>query len=129
MSDPTIPPPQLLGVIPWLACTDVREMIAFFRDKLGFAEEWTWGEPPTDGGICRGEARLYFVHDPELAARVSRSEISIAVDDVDALYAEHLARGAPIVRPIQDEPWGLREYHVRAPSGYVLRFGGDREAA
>ena len=44
--------------------------------------------------------------------------------DIDALYARHKAAGATIVHPIENKPWGIREYTVRDPSGYHLRFGG-----
>jgi uncharacterized glyoxalase superfamily protein PhnB len=117
--------PHLLGAIPWVACTDILEAITFFEDKLGFTREWTWGDPPTDGGVQREGVRIYLVQNPELAARVKDSEITVTVENIDALYAEHQASGAPIEMTIRDEPWGSREYHVRGVSGYILRFSGE----
>jgi catechol 2,3-dioxygenase-like lactoylglutathione lyase family enzyme len=117
--------PRLLGVIPWLACTDLRESIAFYVEVLGFAEEWSWGDPPTDAGVCHGNVRLYLFVNEELAARVQGSEITITAEDVDSLYVEHRRRGAPITHEIVNEPWGSREYHVEDPSGYTLRFSGE----
>lgn len=116
---------RLIGAIPWLACTDVSAAIAFFESRLGFVREWTWGDPPTDGGVKRDGVRLYFMQNAELSERSKDSEVTITVEDVDALYAEHQSSGAPIEMPITNEPWGSREYHVRAPSGYILRFSGE----
>src|SRR5690606_19590984 len=44
----------------------------------------------------------------------------------DELHAQHVARGAEIVGPIENKPWGLREYTVRDPNGYHLRFAGPK---
>ncbi|MEK6282804.1 MAG: VOC family protein [Acidobacteriota bacterium] len=117
--------PRLLGAIPWLACADLLACFEFFENKLGFAREWSWGEPPTDGGVQRDGVRLYLVQNPELAARAKDAEVTITVEDIDSLYAEHMAGGAPIEMTIRNEPWGSREYHVRDPSGYILRFSGE----
>lgn len=123
------PKPELLGAVPWIACADLEATLAFYESRLGFEREWTWGSPPTDAGLIRGSVRLYFRLDAALAARMADSEISIAVDEVDTLYREHQARGAPISMTIRDEPWGTREYHVRDPAGYVLRFSGESAEA
>jgi uncharacterized glyoxalase superfamily protein PhnB len=58
----------------------------------------------------------------ELAARSAGNEVMLFVSGVDALYTEHRGRGAPISSELRDQPWGLREYSVRDPNGYILRF-------
>jgi hypothetical protein len=123
--DLAIERPKIVGAIPWLACTDLLATIGFFESKLGFSKEWAWGDPPTDGGVGRDGVLLYLVENAELASRVKDSEITITVEHIDALYAEHVAKGAPIEMTIRNEPWGAREYRVREPTGYVLRFSGE----
>lgn len=49
--------------------------------------------------------------------------MSIFVDDADALHEEMRAKGARIVMPPTDEPWGMREFHVEDPDGHTIRFG------
>jgi uncharacterized glyoxalase superfamily protein PhnB len=51
------------------------------------------------------------------------------VDDVDALYAEHLRRGAQPEHPPVDRPWHLREYAVIDPDGLRLCFSQDADDA
>ena len=46
--------------------------------------------------------------------------ISVEVDDVDAVYAAALAQGQPIIYPLTDEPWGVRRFFVGDPSGAVV---------
>ncbi|MGW5352600.1 VOC family protein [Streptomyces sp. NPDC004031] len=53
-------------------------------------------------------------------------DISIEVDDVDAVYARVLRSGAEIVHPLQDEEWGVRRFFVRDPSGQVVNVLGHR---
>jgi predicted enzyme related to lactoylglutathione lyase len=49
-------------------------------------------------------------------------DVSIEVDDVDAAYAVAVARGDAIVHPLTDEPWGVRRFFVRDPSGKVINI-------
>ena len=56
------------------------------------------------------------VMDPQ----VHRLDISTEVADVDAAHAEAVARGLEIVYPLTDEPWGIRRFFVREPSGRVV---------
>ncbi|OEV04072.1 VOC family protein [Streptomyces oceani] len=47
-------------------------------------------------------------------------DISVEVDDVDAVHADVRASGAEIVHPLQDEEWGVRRFFVRDPAGRVV---------
>jgi uncharacterized glyoxalase superfamily protein PhnB len=47
-------------------------------------------------------------------------DVSIEVDDVDAAHAAALRHGHEIVHPLTDEPWGVRRFFVRDPTGRVL---------
>jgi catechol 2,3-dioxygenase-like lactoylglutathione lyase family enzyme len=110
------------ATVPILACSDLGAMIDFYVTRLGFVQEWTWGDPPTDGGVRRDEIQIFFMTNPEIAQRAEGNEVMVFVTGVDALHAEHTARGAPISSEIEDKEWGLREYTVRDPHGYLLRF-------
>ena len=41
----------------------------------------------------------------------------VVVPDAEAVYARAQAAGAPVVRPIQDTPYGSREFTVKDPEG------------
>ena len=57
---------------------------------------------------------------PGLDRGISEAQISIEVQDVDALHAEAVSRGLEIVYPLTDEPWGIRRFFVRDPDGRVI---------
>ncbi len=107
------------------AVKDVTEAARFYVDVLGFSQRWLWGNPPTFGCVGFGRAEIFLCQQPELAERVEGHMHCFFTDgDIDALHEQHRAAGATIVSPIENKPWGIREYTVRDPSGYHLRFGG-----
>jgi uncharacterized glyoxalase superfamily protein PhnB len=47
----------------------------------------------------------------------------IVVPDADAAYARAVAAGAIVVRPLQDTPYGSREFGVKDPEGHSWSAG------
>ena len=47
-------------------------------------------------------------------------DLSIEVDDVDALFTRAESLGHTIVYDLTDEPWGVRRFYVRDPAGKLL---------
>lgn len=47
-------------------------------------------------------------------------DISIEVDDVDAVHAKATEQGRRVVYPLTDEPWGVRRFFVEDPNGVVI---------
>ena len=41
---------------------------------------------------------------------------------IDALYVQYASRGVHIVEPIEERPWGSRDFTIEDPNGYRLRF-------
>lgn len=64
------------------------------------------------------------------ATAPAHPEVSIEVDDVDAAHAATVRLGAEIIHPLTDEPWGVRRFFVREPTGRVLNIlSHPRDAA
>jgi catechol 2,3-dioxygenase-like lactoylglutathione lyase family enzyme len=53
-------------------------------------------------------------------------QMSIEVADVDAVHQEAVDRGVDIVHPLTDEPWGVRRFFVRDPTGVVINVLGHQ---
>jgi catechol 2,3-dioxygenase-like lactoylglutathione lyase family enzyme len=49
-----------------------------------------------------------------------RPDVTIEVEDVDAVHAKAGERGYEIVYPLTVEPWGVRRFFVRDPNGAVI---------
>lgn len=43
--------------------------------------------------------------------------------DVDALHAVAVTHGMTVTLPPTNEPWGVREFHLRHPDGHTFRVG------
>jgi uncharacterized glyoxalase superfamily protein PhnB len=118
----------LKNVTPILFVSDVVRSAQFFRDKLGFAIDFLYGSPPFYGAVSRDGACLHlrFVHEPVFADAAAREEslivATIETDDVQALFAEYVARGADIAQPLVKQDWGGTDFQVRDPDGNVVSF-------
>jgi hypothetical protein len=113
-----------------------RELAWF--EKLGWKKGWDWGDPPTFGGVCSGECEIFLCENGQggrgksdvkmtFGAEGDQSAdrgvwMSVWVGDVDAIYQQCMARGLEVTWPPTDEPWGVREMHVRHPDGHVFRI-------
>lgn len=53
-------------------------------------------------------------------------DLSIEVDDVDAVYRRAKALGAPIVDDLTDEPWGVRRFFLCDPAGKLVNVLAHR---
>jgi GNAT superfamily N-acetyltransferase/uncharacterized glyoxalase superfamily protein PhnB len=112
---------------PIFAVSNIVETVAYYRDVLGFRQQWLWEDPPTFGCIELGKAQIFLSLDPELAARMEGVTHFLGADNVDALYESHRVRGADIISPIENKPWGIREYTLRDLNGYELRISGPEK--
>jgi predicted enzyme related to lactoylglutathione lyase len=93
------------------------ESRAFYKDVVGLEEQ-----PGLDWilffGTDRREVQL-SVMSLDVKAGI-HPDISIEVDDVDAVFGRAVEAGAEIVYPLTDEDWGLRRFFVLDPNGTVI---------
>jgi GNAT superfamily N-acetyltransferase len=123
----------LSHVEPILPVENVVETVSYWHDVLGFADKWTWGEPPNHGGVAWQGAFVQFSHNPKLAAASKGNAIFIRVKNLPSLYLFHQKKNADIVEPLENKPWGMSGYTVRDINGYYVVFAGalisNREAS
>src|SRR6186713_41753 len=107
---------------PHLPVKNLRETLDFYRDTLGFSEEWTIGE--NDGGIKRDEMRLLFAEDPEFVNIINnnghRLPLMWFVDNIEEVFTEFKAKGIDMVDHIRTHPYGLREFAFIDINGYYI---------
>jgi catechol 2,3-dioxygenase-like lactoylglutathione lyase family enzyme len=111
-------------VTPFLPVRDLRETLNFYRDELGFSNEWTWGD--NDGGIQRDEMRLLFGQNTDYVRMINnaqrRFELVWFVDNVDEIYNEFKVKKKLMTSEIKNEPWGIREFTFQDINGYLIRI-------
>lgn len=130
------------GLTPILNVSNIQESFAWF-EKLGWKKLWDWGSPPTFGAVRSGNCEIFLCQDgqggrgkSDLATTRGVDDgadkgawMSVWVEDVDAIYQHCLEQGIEVTWPPTDEPWNVREMHVRHPDGHVFRIGRGIEAA
>ncbi|MFE5894198.1 VOC family protein [Streptomyces sp. NPDC056468] len=89
-----------------------------FYGLLGFEEVMHMGWVMTLASPANPTAQISFFTAERTAPVVP--DLSVEVEDVDAVYAQVLASGAEIVRELRDEEWGVRRFFVRDPNGRVV---------
>jgi lactoylglutathione lyase len=107
-----------------LFALDMEASVAFYTRVLGF--ELAGHEP---GGVVLGigpvaklpEEGGYFGREIATLRRGLGVEIVIEVDDVNGWRDRVAASGHPILEPLRDRPWGLRDFRISDPDGYYLR--------
>ncbi|MFF7292496.1 VOC family protein [Microbacterium sp. NPDC008134] len=124
----------------FLPHTDADAALGFYRDALGFevrndvgydGMRWlTVGPenqpetsivlhpPATDPGLTDDERRTVLA----LIAKGSYGALTLASDDLDALFERLVERGADVVQEPMDQPYGVRDCAFRDPSGNLLRI-------
>lgn len=55
-----------------------------------------------------------------------QTQMSIEVANVDAVHQNAVDRGDDIIYPLTDEPWGVRRFFVRDPTGVVINVLGHQ---
>ncbi|MCH7810313.1 MAG: VOC family protein [Chloroflexi bacterium] len=109
---------------------DVTEATRYYADTLGFT---VLRMTPTDEPIFAiaylGEAVVMFMHDrfysgtrADLDYRGAGIDIRLMVPDVDAVYERVREAGVEVMNPIGDREYGLRDFIMRDPYGFRLRF-------
>lgn len=49
-----------------------------------------------------------------------------SVESLEAMHRTCLERGLDVTMPPTDEPWGVREFHLRHPDGHMFRVSAMR---
>jgi lactoylglutathione lyase len=111
---------------------DMEATIAFYTRVLAF--ELARHEPGDYaslrlGGVVLGigpvaklpEEGGYFGRDIATHRRGLGVEIVLEVDDVDGHHERVAESDHPILEPLQERHWGLRDFRISDPDGYYLR--------
>jgi catechol 2,3-dioxygenase-like lactoylglutathione lyase family enzyme len=120
---------ELLRGAPYFPVADVAAAGGYYRAVLGFECEYAAGDPPIFAVYSRSGAPIMFRHvdQPALICPNERQggtwDVFFWVDDVMKLHAELAGAGATVVYPPVVQPYGMKEFAVRDPNGYVLGFG------
>jgi uncharacterized glyoxalase superfamily protein PhnB len=119
-------------VIPVLSYEDVAEAAGWLCETFGFTERWRAGNHRLqlavgDGAVIVTERRVDRpVDSPPSDHRPRQSHgchsVMVRIEDVDSHYDRARQRGAQILQPPTDYPYGERQYTAEDPGGHRWSF-------
>lgn len=104
-----------------VAAENIELATAFYRDLLDLRLVMDHGWLVTfaaDGALAAPQISIAV----EGGSGTPVPDLSIEVDDVDAVYRRATDLGLPIDYEITDEPWGVRRFFVRDPFGKLVNI-------
>lgn len=121
-------PKKFLKPLPHLPVKNLRLTLNYYRDKLGFTEEWTYGD--TDGGTRRDDLRLLFAQDKDFTDDINNKKHHLPlmwfVDNIDEIYMEFKKRQVELANDLKTHPYGLREFAFIDINGYYIRIAENQ---
>jgi len=136
------------GLTPILNVSDVPASFAWF-EKLGWNRGFAWNSngiiadaadrnehgPAHFGSVCSGKVEIFLcaggqgsrgTREPQFPGDDSTDGVWMSwwmqnAADVDATYEAAVRHGMSAGMPPRNEPWGVREFHLRHPDGHTFR--------
>lgn len=112
-----------------LPVISLKQTLAYYRDTLGFYDEWTEGTK--DGGIRRDDMWILFgeneAHVQKINTETARLNLLWFVDNIEDVYTEYLQREVEISSPLTAYPYGLNEFAFIDINGYYIRIAESKE--
>ena len=139
MTDATRQPaarPVLTSIVPQLFVADIKASCDFFSEKLGFAIDFTYGDPLFYAQVHRDNARLalrhcdecVFVGDVRQRERLLSAEITVATaDEIKQLFLSYQAEEVCLAQTLKKEPWGAMTFIVQDLDGNLILFAGPAD--
>jgi uncharacterized glyoxalase superfamily protein PhnB len=124
--------PQFKKLTPNLLVANVERSLAFYVDMLGFARGMTVPDasPFVFAAVTSGDVEI-FVNDAATAVKEypafagkplgATGTMYIELEGVDALH-ERIKSSVTITMPLVTQFYGMREFGILDPDGYVITF-------
>ena len=120
---------ELAFLAPEFFVSDVGATVRFYTQVLDFevVRLETQGSVPVFAVLGLGDVVVLIDRQESIGGapptpRGLAVNIRVMVPDVDAVYDRARAAGATISRAIGDRDYGLRDFIVRDPDGFRIRF-------
>ena len=129
----TPPHPILNSISAQLFVADIQASCDFYTDKLGFAVDFVYGDPPFYGQVTRDNARLTLRHvdEPVFAgdvrerAHLLSASITVgSADEIKQLFLSYQAIDVRFHQTLKKEPWGATTFIVVDLDGNLILFAG-----
>ena len=128
--------PVFTSIEPQLYVANVQRSCDFYTERLGFAIEFVYGEPPFYGQVSRNHARLnlrlvsgpVFLKDVRKREGLLSASITVAsASEIKQLFLDYQAAEVPFHQTLKREPWGSKTFIVSDPDDNLVLFAGPAD--
>ena len=117
-------PLRLIQTTPVLHVGDIVQSLAYFTGVLGWACNFTWGNPVDYAGVRLRDTVLHLAQTEPTSDRRGKATVYLFVGSgLDEYFALIAAAGAIILSPPTPQPYGMREFTIADPDGNRIHFG------
>jgi catechol 2,3-dioxygenase-like lactoylglutathione lyase family enzyme len=124
---------RINGIAPQFLVGDLEQAVAYYRDRLGFQLDFVYES--FYASVSRNGFAIHLKHGAPVASdRAHRKQnehldAHLSVSGVRELFAELEARGADVIKPLEERPWACVDFYVEDPDGYILCFSEAKPTA
>jgi catechol 2,3-dioxygenase-like lactoylglutathione lyase family enzyme len=123
---------RVIGIAPQFLVHDLDRAIAYYCDKLGFELDFKYQDfyaaVSRDGFAIHLKCAPKLPRDREDRKQNEHLDAYISVAGIRDLFRELEARGAQMIRPLEQRPWACLDLYVEDPDGYVLCFSEPQQS-
>jgi uncharacterized glyoxalase superfamily protein PhnB len=103
----------------------------FFVVKLGFNNDFVYGDPPFYAQVSRDNVLLAirFTEAAPIAQDIRNREVLLSASitlgsagEIEELYQDYQAKDVPMYQTLRDEPWGAKTFIINDPDGNLVLF-------
>ena len=122
---------MIARIVPQFFTCNLAETLKYYDDSLGFATQFSYGEPAYYAGAIRDGHSIFFRHvDRQIDLLEEKYtaeylDAYIRVEGIDKVFEEYEKKQVEFHRSIDTMPWGYREFVVRDCDGRLLCFGQE----
>ena len=120
---------EITSLAPQFLVDDLTEAVAYYRDQLGFETNFIYesfyASVSRDGFSIHLKCAPKTVADRAHRKQNEHLDVYVGVQGIEPLYDEFKAKGAHIIRPLDDRPWGCKDFYVEDLDGYLLCFSEE----
>jgi uncharacterized glyoxalase superfamily protein PhnB len=115
-----------------LNVSDVAASLTWF-EALGWERGFAWDDEggmhssePTFASVQAGdEVEIFLCRNDQGGRPVWMSWFLSGREELEAAHTRAVELGYEISMPPTDEPWGMREFHLRHPDGHTFRVSAE----
>jgi len=117
---------KVTGIAPQFLVDRLDRAVAYYCDKLGFELDFIYesfyASVRRDGFAIHLKCAPKSPAERQHRKQNEHLDAYISVTGVRDLFNEMEARGARVIEPLKDQPWGCTDFHAEDADGYILCF-------